>query len=126
MGHKQRHRSNVMLVTNEQWNDRFFKACQFAKDGRFMNQKVEIIGWKAFRRGGLIDDRGETKIDITHAAMSKLTPPSFSDYIKFINEHDKAGINDNGEVTLSLTIEITYYCRRKSGTSHADNNCSKV
>lgn len=113
MARKHRMRNNVMLVNNDEWNDRFFKACQFAKDGRFMDQKVEIIAWKAFRRGGLIDYRDETRIDITHEAMSGSNPPSFSDYIRIINGTSKAGINDDGSVTLSLTIEISYMAKKK-------------
>ena len=113
MSRKHRMRNNVMLVNNDQWNERFFNACQFAKDGRFMNQKVEIIAWKAYRRGGLIYQRDVTSINITHEAMSGAKPPSFSDYIKFINEQDKAGINDDGSVTLSLTIEISYMAKKK-------------
>lgn len=109
-----RRRNNILLVNNDEWNDRFFKACQFAKDPRFMNQKVEIIGWKAYRRGGLIDYRDETHIVITQEAMSGLQPPSFSDYIKFINEHDNAGINDDGSVKLNLILEITYVAKKKA------------
>lgn len=113
MSRKHRERNSVMLVNNDEWNDRFFKACQAAKDGRFMDQKVTIIAWKAYRRGGMIDFRTETNIDITLPAMSGLKPPSFTDYIKFINEHDKAGINDDGNVTLSLTIEVKCLARKK-------------
>lgn len=113
MSRKHRERNNVMLVNNDEWNERFFKACQAAKDNRFMEQKVRIIGWKAYRRGGLIDYRGESNIDITALAMTAANPPSFSEYIKLINQHDKAGINDDGEVTLSLTIEITYLAKKK-------------
>jgi len=113
MSRKHRMRNNVLLVNNDEWNQRFFKACQFAKDGRFMEQKVEIIAWKAYRRGGLIDQRDETRINITQEAMSGLQPPSFSDYIRLINQHDQAGINDDGSVTLSLTIEIRYLAKKK-------------
>lgn len=113
MSRKHRERNNVMLVNNDEWNARFFKACQAAKDGRFMDQVVKIIAWKAYRRGGLIDHRDETSIVITHEAMSGSAPPTFSDYIELINKHDKAGINDDGSVTLSLTIEISYLAKKK-------------
>ncbi|QXO10275.1 hypothetical protein pEaSNUABM37_00316 [Erwinia phage pEa_SNUABM_37] len=124
MSRKQRARNNVLLVNNDEWNERFFKACQAAKDNRFIDQKVAIIGWKAYRRGGMIDYRGETNIDITVTAMTMVNPPSFSEYIKLINEHDKAGINDDGEVTLSLTIEISYYAKKKPVVSHASSHGS--
>lgn len=114
MSRKHRERNTVMLVNNDEWNNRFFKACQAAKDGRFMDQQVSIIGWKAYRRGGLIDSRSETKIVITYEAMTGAKPPSFSEYIKLINKHDKAGINDDGDVTLSLTIEIACMARKKA------------
>ena len=113
MGRKPHLRNNVMLVSNDEWNRRFFKACQFAKDGRFMDQQVAIIAWKAYRRGGIIDYRDDTHINITHEAMVGHAPPSFSEYIKLINQHDRAGINDDGNVTLSLTIEVKYAVRKK-------------
>lgn len=109
-----RYRSNVMLVNNDQWNARFFKACQSTKDSRFRDQKVAIVAWKAYRRGGLVGYCEETDINITEAAMTGAEPPSFSDYIEFINEHDKAGLNDDGELTLSLTMAITYQPRKKA------------
>lgn len=113
MSLKHRERNSVMLVNNDEWNDRFFKACQAAKDGRFMNQQVNIIAWKAYRRGGLIDFRTDTKIDITLEAMSGQKPPSFSKYIELLNQHDQAGINDDGAVLLSLTIEVKCVARKK-------------
>lgn len=110
-----RHRNNVVMVNNEEWNQRFFKACQIAKEPRFMDQSVKIIGWKAFRRGGLVAANPEADIVITGLAMTGNKPPSFSDYIAEINRAENVGLNDDGELQMNLVIEITYYHRGKKG-----------
>lgn len=110
---KYRQRNDIRLVNNDQFNDRFFKTCQHVKDPRYMEQKIHIIAWKAYRRGGLVDMKEESQVDITGLVMMANEPPSFSEYIAAINTQDKQSLNDDGGLTVMLTMEITYMYRGK-------------
>lgn len=110
---KYRQRNDIRLVNNEMFNDRFFKACQVIKDGRYMEQQVNIIAWKAYRRGGMIAMNEECALNITGLVMTAQSTPPISEYIKVLNEHGRAGINDDGDVTVMLTMEMTYLYRGK-------------